>query len=94
MLISTREEIRKCSKFDSKNRHMDNLYFNKFDTDDMYQNLAIILQLIFVLNHGQASVEKALSLNKGVLNDNMTELFIISQRNVKDHMRILKSWCE
>ena len=52
--------------------------FKKFGMDDRYRNLAIALQLIFVLSHGQASVERGLSLNKGVLNYNMTELSIIS----------------
>ena len=54
------------------------------------RNLAILQQLIFVLSHGQASRERGFSLNKGVLNDNMTELSIISRRVVKDHLRILK----
>ena len=90
VLISTGEEIGKCSKFDRKKERMDNFYFKKFDMDDTYRNLAIVLQLIFVLSHGQASVERGFSLNKGVLNDNMTELSIISRRVVKDHLRILK----
>ena len=58
--------------------------------DDTQRNLAIVLQLIFVLSLGQASLERGFSLNKGVLNDNMTELSIISRRVVKDHLRILK----
>ena len=64
--------------------------FKNFDVDETYRNLAIVLQFIFVLSHGQASVERGFSLNKGVLNDNMTELSIISRRVVKDHLRILK----
>ena len=74
-----------------KNEHMDNFCFNKFDTDDTYRNLAIVLKLIFIPSHGQASVERGFSLNKSVLNDNMTELSIISRRVVKDHLRILKA---
>ena len=79
MLISIGEEIGQCSKFDRKNKHMDNFYFKNFDMDDTYQNLAIGLQLIFVLSHSQPSVERVFSLNKGGLNDNMTELSIISR---------------
>ena len=74
VLISTGEKIGKCNKFDRKNERMDNFYFKKFDMDDAYRNLAIVLQLIFVLSHCQASVEKGFILNKGVLNDDMTEL--------------------
>ena len=84
VLISTSG---KCSKFDRKNERMDTFNFKKFDMDDTYRNLAIVLQLIFVLRHSQASVEKGFSLNKGVLNDKMTELSIISRRVVKDHLR-------
>ena len=90
VLISTREKIGQCSKFDRMNECIDNFYFKRFDMNDTYQNLAIVLQLIFVLSHGQASVERDFSLNKGVLNDNMKELSIIPQRAVKDHLRILK----
>ena len=36
VLISTREEIEKCSKFDRKNKYMNNFYFKKFIMDDMY----------------------------------------------------------
>ena len=90
VLILSGEEIGKCSKFDRKNECMDNLYFKKIDMDDAYQNLAIVLQLIFVLSHGQASVERGFSLNKSVVNDNMTELSIIFRPVVKDHLRILK----
>ena len=90
VFILTGDEIGKCSKFDRKNKRMDNLYFKKFDMDDMYQNLAIVLRLIFVLSCSQASIEWGFSLNKGVLNNNMTELSIISLRFVKDHLRILK----
>ena len=68
---------------------MDNFYFKNFDMDDTYQNLAIGLQLIFVLSHSQPSVERVFSLNKGGLNDNMTELSIISRWVAKDHLRIL-----
>ena len=65
MLISTGEEIGKSSKFDKKIERMDSYYFKKFDTDDTYQNLVIVLQLIFVSSHGQTSIERSFSLNKG-----------------------------
>ena len=76
--------------FERKNKRMDNFYFKKFDMDDMHRNLAIVLQLILVLSHGQASLERGFSLNKGVLNHNMTESSIVSRRVVKDHSRIFK----
>ena len=69
---------------------MANFYFTKFDMYDTYRNLAIVLQLIFVLSHGQANAERGFSLNKGVLNDNMIDLSIISRRVVKYHLRIIK----
>ena len=75
VLISSGEEIGKCSKFDRKKEGMNNFYFKKFDMDDTYRILAVVIQL----SHGQASVERGFSLNKGVLNDNMTGLSIISR---------------
>ena len=75
VLISSGEEIGKCSNFDRKKECMNNFYFKKFDVDDTYRILAVVIQL----SYGQASVERGFSLNKGVLNDNMTELSIISR---------------
>ena len=73
VLISTGQEIGKCIKFDRKNGCMDNFCLKRFNMDDTYQNLAIVLRLIFVLCHGKKSVERGFSLNKGDLNDDMTE---------------------
>ena len=60
--ISNREEIAKCGKFSRKAERLDGFFFKNDDLDEKYQNLAIIFQLIFVLSHGQASVERGLSM--------------------------------
>ena len=46
----------------------------------------MILQLIFTINHGKASMERGFNLNKLPLAQNVEELIIRSQRLIKDHL--------
>ena len=39
-----------------------------------------ILELVFVLSHGQVDIERGFSLNKNLLKQNMEALTIISRR--------------
>ena len=48
--------------------------------------ICMILQLIFTINHGKASMERGFNLNKLPLAQNVEELIIRSQRLIKDHL--------
>ena len=81
-------------QFDRKKDRLDQFYFHKLNLDldlDKFPSLSKLLISVFVLPHGQASVERGFSLNKSLINDNMSELTIVSQRIVKDFMISIKS---
>ena len=44
------------------------------------------MQIVFVLSHGQADVERGFSFNKAPLETNMSEMTVVSKRTIKDHM--------
>ena len=52
--------------------------------EDQYKDLWLICKLVFILSHGQSNIERGFSVNKEVLDDNMTEKSIVSQRLVYD----------
>ena len=45
-----------------------------------------VFKLIFILPHGQASVERGFSVNKELLIENLEEVSIVSERIVYDHV--------
>ena len=45
-----------------------------------------ILELVFVLSHGQANIERSFSLNKDSLKQNMEAITIKSRRKIKDYL--------
>ena len=73
-------------KFDRKKERLDVLYFKHLDVNTKFPNLASVLKIVFVLTHGQASVERGFSINESILEDNITEAYIVSHRLVKDYL--------
>ena len=53
---------------------------------DRFPKLSVILQLIFLLSHGQAAIECGFSLNQLLLRCNMKEMSVVSRRRIKDYM--------
>ena len=51
-----------------------------------YSEFCNILELVFVLSHGQVDIERGFSLNKNLLKQNMEALTITSQRKIKDYL--------
>ena len=72
-------------KFDRKTQRLDHFYFENFDMD-RFPKLSVILQLIFLLSHGQAAIECGFSLNQLLLRCNMKEMSVVSRRRIKDYM--------
>ena len=44
------------------------------------------MKIALTLSHGQASVERSFSLNKSVLNHNISEDSIVAKKAIRDHM--------
>ena len=66
-----------------------------------YSEFCNILELVFVLSHGQMDIERGFSLNKNLLKQNMEALTITSQRKIKDYpskipepVQLLQQKCE
>ena len=53
-----------------------------------HKTLTSVIQLILVLSHGQAAVERGFSLNEKLLVENMKAECLIAQRCIKDFMLV------
>ena len=58
---------------------LDNFSFEKVGIQN-YKKLSYIVRVIFVLSHGQASVERGFSVNDSVIDTNMSPESVIFQR--------------
>ena len=69
-----------------KSNSLDSFYVGH-EINQKIPNLWELMKIVFVLSHGQASVERGLSVNKEVLTGNMKGRTIIALRTVYDAMR-------
>ena len=65
---------------------LDDLLFQTLKIE-RFPELSQITMIIFVINQGQAHVERGLSINTNVININMKEQSIRTKRLVRDHMQ-------
>lgn len=72
--------------FDYRKTRLDDflhIYFEK----DAYPKLWNIIKIVFVVSHGQASVERGFSINKNIEVENLAENSYIAQRLIYDHVK-------
>ena len=50
-----------------------------------YENLWYICKTVMILSHGQSSIERGFLVNKKILDKNLQEKSLISQRLIYDH---------
>ena len=91
--IKLKDELETSSAdLDSIDR-LDVFYFHAMNVRSKYPSLAKLLELMLTLSsHGQADVERGFSSNKSVIEDNISELSVVSKRLVKDHYNANKSF--
>ncbi|KAG1686949.1 Telomere-associated protein RIF1 [Nymphon striatum] len=53
-------------------------------------NIPVVVKLILVMSHGQASVERGFSINKEIEVENMKEHTLVARRMVCDHVNTVK----
>ena len=53
---------------------------------EKYKELSFLVKIVLTLSHLQASVEPSFSLNKSVLNHNISEESILAKNAIRDHM--------
>ena len=72
--------------FDYMKQRLDQFYAQKLKKCSRFQNLWPFFRRLLMLSHGQASVERGFSVNKEIDQENLTELSVIAQRQVIDHV--------
>lgn len=76
--------IETLKDFDKGEDRLDDLWIKRLIKSEESQELVNYLQMIFILSHGNASVERGFSVNKECLVENLEEESLIAQRLVHD----------
>ena len=76
---------KKFSNFNFSTDRLDEL-FSTYMNADPYQKLFKVVQLLLVLSHGEASVERGFSVNKELEVENLETQSLVAQRLVCDHI--------
>lgn len=84
VVCENRDSFLQFDKPSDSNR-LDDFYWQYLNLKK-YQNLAEVVKIILTLSHGQASVERGFSVNKTLLVENLSEVGLVSQRVIHDHM--------
>lgn len=71
-------------QFERTSDSLDKFFYDLLKISSSYSELWKVVELLLVLSHGQASVERGFSVNRQVAVENMKELSYISQRVVCD----------
>ena len=66
--------------FDFRKDRLDSFLATYFTNQNCYSEIWHVCKLIFVLPHGQSSIERGFSNNKEVLQDNLQEKSLLLQR--------------
>ena len=76
----------KLLAYDRKTKRLDDFFFDDLKVEDNYPDLAVVMEIINTLSHGQASVEHGFNDNNVVLKDNQKGNTIVARRFIKDYM--------
>src|SRR6266516_3232799 len=71
-------------RFSRHNHHLDAFYFRLIGTKREFADLWSVMKCVFVLFHGNASVESGFSINNEILVENLHEESVVAQRQVYD----------
>jgi hypothetical protein len=72
--------------FDLNNDRLDRFFSDFIGTNRAYEDVWSVFKLVFVLSHGQSSIERGFSINKQLLVENLKEKSLIALRLIEDHM--------
>ena len=70
--------------FRKETDRLDEFFWRYISSKDQSRSLRKVLQIILILSHGQAQVERGFTTNKQLLDDNMITL--VAQMIIHDHM--------
>ena len=66
---------------------LDKFYFSTVGEIETYPKFCRVVKLVLILFHGQASVEREFNVNENMLQPNLQEKSLTSQRIIYDHMK-------
>ena len=72
------------NRFDWNKDRLDVFYYNIIGSKQEFCELWAVCQMIFILSHGNASVESGFSVNGDILVENLKETSLVAQRRVYD----------
>ena len=75
------------AKFDFASHRVDKFLSNYLAASEKYAMLWKVYIFVFVLSHGQASIERGFNVNGEVLVENLGEESLVSQRLVYDQLK-------
>lgn len=73
--------------FDPKTDRVDTLLYETMGTKPSFSRVWDVVKILLVLSHGQASVERAFSINKELAVVNQKERSLVAHRLIVDHVR-------
>ncbi|GBM93347.1 hypothetical protein AVEN_238197-1 [Araneus ventricosus] len=65
------------------------VFYYEFLSNSKYSKLWNVVQVLLLLSHGQASVERGFSINKNLLVENLGNETIVAKRIIDDHLRFV-----
>ena len=65
---------------------LDEFFRRCIGSKDQFKSLRKLFQIVLILSHGQAQMERGFTINKQLLDDNMCSETLVAQRIVHDHM--------
>lgn len=72
--------------FDLKSDRLDRFFSDFIGKNNAYEEVWKVFKLVFVLSHGQSSIERGFSINKQLLVENLKEKSLIALRTIEDHL--------
>ena len=75
-------------EFDKYKGRVDTFLHRFMSPSKEYSNLFLVCQLVFILFHGQAHIERGFKTNKDFVKDNQKELSLVNLRIVHEHMLV------
>ena len=87
-----KEIVESKELFLSFNRYkcrLDDFFFHKLkNVEENYDEFSMVLKVVFILSHGQATVERGFNDNNVILKDNMGDNTVIARRFLKNYMSV------
>lgn len=82
-----REERDKLTQFDSKTQRVDEFYFSILSREKKFAELWTVIQIVLVLSHGQAPVERSFSVNRDIMTVNMKRETLCATKLIHDSLK-------